>query len=307
MKEQVFFLNMFSDYEPPEELHNALSQAAIVAADIDMEQRSVSVAIHSPLYIPKRLLKTVSKDISESYGLRRLDLVATHPADQLAKIEPEELRDLFVEEDPMARGSLAGAVWQWNEDSLTIYLVANGKDALCKSVPAVQHDLWERFGVAVTITVVAGNALEGQALLDEMEKMRQNTLMDLPVAAVAQKKKSQAAAPAPEAFYGKVFRGQVTAMKDLNLDMGSVIVEGRVFAVDHKELKKRNAWVISFDMTDNTGSVRVNRFMEASEAKPILENVKAGKVLKIQGKLELNRYDSELVLKPFAMMPGSLP
>ena len=30
-------------------------------------------------------------------------------------------------------------------------------------------------------------------------------------------------------------------MKELNLDMGSVIVEGRVFAVDHKELKKRNA------------------------------------------------------------------
>ena len=95
-------------------------------------------------------------------------------------------------------------------------------------------------------------------------------------------------------------------MKELNLNMSSVIVEGKVFAVDHKELKKRNAWVISFDMTDNYGSVRINRFMEANEAKPILENVKVGSVLKVQGRLELNRYDNELVLKPFSMMPGSM-
>ena len=74
----------------------------------------------------------------------------------------------------------------------------------------------------------------------------------------------------------------------------------------HKELKKRNAWVISFDMTDNYGSVRINRFMEANEAKPILDNVKVGSVLKVQGRLELNRYDNELVLKPFAMMPGAM-
>ena len=34
MREQVFFLNMFPDYVPPEALQEALSQAAIAAADI---------------------------------------------------------------------------------------------------------------------------------------------------------------------------------------------------------------------------------------------------------------------------------
>ena len=95
-------------------------------------------------------------------------------------------------------------------------------------------------------------------------------------------------------------------MQELNLDMGSVIVEGKVFAVEHKELKKRNAWVINFDMTDNFGSVRVNRFMENGEAKPILENVKEGCVLRVQGRLQINQFDNELVLKPFAMMPGKM-
>ena len=81
----------------------------------------------------------------------------------------------------------------------------------------------------------------------------------------------------------------------------------KVFAVEHKELKKRNAWVVNFDMTDNTGSIRINRFMEANEAKPILENVKPGAILQIQGKLTEDRYDNEMVLRPYAMQPGSMP
>ena len=306
MKEQVFFLNMFPDYVPPEELEDALSRAAICAADIDPIKKRVEVAIHSHTYIPERLLQKVCNEIRDAYGLNALSLTATHPAEELQKIELEELRDLFVAQDPMARASLAGANWSWNEDVLTVKLAANGKTELESCVPAVANSLRERFAAPVTIRIEAGQALEGQALQEAMEKMRSTIIAERPAASGAPKK----AAPAQqqsEAFFGKPFRGPVTPMKDLNLDMGSVMVEGKVFAVDNKELKKRNAWVISFDMTDNSGSVRINRFLEANEAKPILDNVKVGSVLKVQGKLELNRYDNELVLKPFSMMAGSLP
>jgi hypothetical protein len=39
MSKTVFFLNMFSDYQPPEPLLGLLSQAAITAADIDPEKK----------------------------------------------------------------------------------------------------------------------------------------------------------------------------------------------------------------------------------------------------------------------------
>ena len=91
------------------------------------------------------------------------------------------------------------------------------------------------------------------------------------------------------------------------MDMGTIIVEGKVFAVDHKELTKRNAFVVKFDMTDNTGSIRVSRFLEAKEAAPIIENVKIGSVLRVQGKLIEDRFENDMVLKPYAMMPGAMP
>ena len=299
---------MFPDYEPPEALHAALSQAAIAAADISVEDRSVHVVVHSENYIPQRLMDQVAKEIATLYGLRRMALTATHPADQLTKIESEELMNLFVQRDSMARGSLAGAKWDWEGEHLTIRLVANGKDALMEQVPQVQQVLRERFAAPVTISIETGAALEGKALFEAMETMRGQMMKNLPAASAAKREEKPAASAAPsETFYGKPFKGTAVPMKDLSMDMGTVIVEGKVFAIDHKELKKRNAYVVKFDMTDNTNSVRISRFMEANEAKPILENVNIGSVLRVQGKLIEDRFENEMVLKPYAMQPGSLP
>ena len=296
---------MFPDYEPPEGLRDTLSQAAVVAADIDPQKRRVEVAVHAPQYIPRRHWDHACRQLQENYGLKNLVIHPTYPAQQLTAMEPEDLMALFVEENSMNRGILAGALWHWEEDALRICLKGNGVAQLQESIPAVTEKLRQQFAVPVRLLVEAGSALDGQALFDAMEKLRSSSVAHVAAAPAAQKK------PQPQqesaAFYGKLIRANPIAMKELSLDMGSVVVEGKVFAMDHKELKKRNAWVISFDMTDNTGSVRINRFMEANEAKPILENVKVGSVLKVQGKPELNRYDNEMVLKPFAMQPGTMP
>ena len=308
MEQKINLLNMFSDYEPPEQLRDLLSQAALVAADIDMENRRVHALIHSENYIPKRLLSQVSRDITTLYELHTLTIDSTHPASELAKIEKEELMNLFVSRNSMTRGSLAGADWEWADLYLTIRLKANGRDALLEQVPAVDRELRERFAADVHIDVVAGQAYEGQALFDHMESLRTSMISSLPATgAGTSDKQEKKAAPPSDALYGKPFKGPGVPMNTLSMDMGTVIVEGRVFNVDHKELKKRNAWVVKFDMTDNTGSVRVSRFFEAAEAKPFIENVKVGSVFKVQGKLIEDRFENEMVLKPYALMPGSMP
>ena len=113
MEKTVFLLDMFSDYEPPEGMKAALSQAAIAAADIHLESRSVQVAAHSPSYIPRRLLETAEREVAALYGLSRVEITVTHPASELQKIEPEELMMLFVSRNSMTRGTLAGAKWEW--------------------------------------------------------------------------------------------------------------------------------------------------------------------------------------------------
>ena len=306
MDSNVLLLNMFPDYEPPEALKSAVSQAVIVAADIDPATRTVEVAIYSPDYIPYRYLNQFIRDVEGMYGLKQLRIQPTYPAARCSDMEPDDLMALFVAENSMTRGALAGALWQWEDTCLHIHLKGNGKSLLEECLPSVCRRLGECFGCVITIQIHAGEKLEGTALYEAMEKMRTTAIADLPKANFAEKKQS-APAQASEAIYGKPFKGKIVPMQELSLDMGTVIVQGKVFNIEHKELTKRNAWVINFDITDNASSIRVSRFLENKEAKPILDGVKMGAVVQVQGKPLVDNFTNETVLKPFAIMPGSMP
>ena len=204
----VYFVNMFPDYVPPEDLAMALSQAAIVAADIDPENRRVSVVLHSQTYIPARLLDQAARDVCSLYGLKELELTAAHPETELQKIEEAELMQLFVSRNSMTRGVLAGAKWEWNGSDLTVKLLGNGKAALEELLPQVQTVLRERFAAPVTISIEAGQSLEGKALFDAMDSLRGEMMKGMPAAASRmEKKEDKAAQQAGDTFYGKPFRG----------------------------------------------------------------------------------------------------
>ena len=304
MSEQIGFLHMFCQYQPPEALQSALSQVAITAADIDPDRRKIYVELFCPAYIPQRMLDQAATDICNAYDLRSIDLDAIYPEDQLAFIEPEEILNMFVAVDSMCRGSLAGATYQWEGTTLHIQLKANGKAALLECVNQVTRQLNRRFQTGVSIEIHAGEMLEGQALFDAMKKMRSCMIDELPKSFVTEQK-----AQTPQetgAIFGKPFKGKAVTMSQLNLDMGFVIVEGKVFNLEHKELSKRNAWVINIDITDNTSSVRISRFLENKDAKAILDGVSVGSVIKVQGKLMVDNFTNETVLKPNAIMSGSM-
>ncbi len=133
------------------------------------------------------------------------------------------------------------------------------------------------------------------------EAIRRAAMRDLPSVRPAAPKKRRG----DRLIFGsRPIKKTPVPIAQLQLDMGLVAVEGDVFAVEHRQLKKRNAWIISFDMTDYTGSVRVTKFMPGDEGRPIVEGVKTGQRLFVQGRLNFNRYDSDMVLEPVAIALG---
>ena len=296
---------MFSDYIPDESLRHALDAATICAAEIDPQRRNIWVRTSFLSYIPQKDLQQIGKEISVRYGLNEVCIDPVFPSGELNKIDPNELLQLFVEQDSMSLGTLAGARWNWEGENLTVCLLANGKEELEKCIPSVREIINERFGANIQIEIQPGKCLEGQELYAQMEQMRNSILAEMPAAGSVEAEKPQT--QQPDAIYGKPFKGTPVALKDISLDMGVVIVQGKVFNIEHKELTKRNAWVINFDITDNTSSVRISRFLENKDAKPILEGVAQGAVVQVQGKLQVDNFTNEVVLKPFSIMPGKLP
>ena len=107
--------------------------------------------------------------------------------------------------------------------------------------------------------------------------------------------------PQGKTVFGRAVTKPPTPIGELELDMGMVVVEGDVFAIDNRELKKRGAWVVAFDMTDYTGSIRVNKFFPGEEGKPLVDGIKKGMHLKVQGRLNMDRFYGDMVLEPVAV------
>ena len=112
--------------------------------------------------------------------------------------------------------------------------------------------------------------------------------------------KSKAAQKTPRSgvIMGRAVKGTVTPMEKITLELGKVTVRGEVFDVQTREIQKRSAWLLSFDMTDGTSSIRVSKFMKDERAGEIAVKVKKGMVLTVSGVLGYNRYDGDLMLEP---------
>ena len=310
---KVFFPALFPGFEPPEELAQALERLAVVHAELDRDARTIRLDAQAEKYLAEKQLQTLCRAVEKAYGLKSLELLVRYPEEELPHMDFRDLAQVFIRAFSPSAAILAGAQYTVEDNTVTIHLRANGKDSILQNAKKGEQFLRERFGVTKKIEVEAHSNLEGKALFEETARIRAEALKNTPAIqpsaqapGAAPAARAPRSAPAPQEptgalFYGRPFSGRAVRMDELNLDMFRVIVEGKVFAVQHRELKKRGAWVVCFDMTDYTSSVRVNQFMEAAKAKPIIDNVQAGMWLRVQGKMSFDRYDNEMVLQPTAM------
>ena len=307
---EVYFPALFPGFPLPEELAEALGRLVVVHAELDRETRTIRLDAQAEQYLAEKQLQALCRDIEKEYGLRELKLSVRYPASELPNMDFRDLAQVFIRAFSPSAAILAGAGYEVTDEAVVIRLKANGKDSILQNAKKAEQFLRDRFGVSKKIEVEAHSNLEGRALFEETARIRAEALKNAPAitASVPQggAKASGGAASTPAEptgalFYGRPFSGRPVRMEELNLDMFRVIVEGKVFAVQHRELKKLGAWVICFDMTDYTSSVRVNQFMEAAKAKPIIDNVQPGMWLRVQGKMSFDRYDNEMVLQPNAM------
>ena len=119
-----------------------------------------------------------------------------------------------------------------------------------------------------------------------------------PRASAKPKKAAVRAIPKGRVILGRMPSGSVTAMCEIDISLGNVTVSGEVIAVNSRSVRG-GAWVLSFDMTDNTSSIRVSKFTREDDAKHVVSKIKPGMHLRVSGKLYLDRYEgNDIALDP---------
>ncbi len=311
---KIPFLAMFFEYEPAQELQPVLEQAEILRAEIRQDQRKLNLQVSFPQYVSDSTLRGVKNELLRIYGLRDMEIQAHYPAEDFSKLEGLELSRLMIKQYSPCSAILAGCKWEFGEET-TLSLVANGKDEILPLLPVVERYIYDRFGVKTKILVETNRGNYSEDLFAETEKMRLEAIKSVPAPKFADAKPSAPAskeAPQLEGdmIYGKPFFGNAIKMKDISIDRQDerVIVEGRVFAVEHRQNRQGTATIISFDMTDYTGSVHVGGYFKGDTGKPIADGIKKpGMWIRVQGKIDYDDYTKEVVLRPFAIRPGEAP
>jgi DNA polymerase-3 subunit alpha (Gram-positive type) len=101
-----------------------------------------------------------------------------------------------------------------------------------------------------------------------------------------------------ETLFGKPPKGELTKIAELNQESGRVVIHGEIFAVDTKEIAKTGAVVLSFDITDNTGSIRVSKYIKGDGDKAKALEIKKGMYVRVKGNVTHDRYYNDMVVEP---------
>ena len=275
------FFEMFAKYHPAPALAAQLETWLVTGAVMDSHSRTIEVKLLCADLPAPALLDQVGREVSQIYGLRGVTFRPACPqvpagAEEPMPPPPGEEDAPPPPEDADVPPMEEAVPPAWEAPPAPAAEPAPVPEEPAGGPAAPEEDLSQQ-----------------EKLFRQTEAMRQQAMK----AAMAAHKEARGFSS--QRIYGtRQIKKAPKPMHTLELDMGVVTVEGDVFAVEHRELKKRNAWVISFDITDYTSSIRVSKFMPGDEGTPIVNGVKVGMHLKISGRLNLNRFDNDMVLEP---------
>lgn len=150
----------------------------------------------------------------------------------------------------------------------------------------------EEYGLRI-VTVRQAGAVEKKAQKTELNPNNQ------------QRKK--APPKAGKVIYGKALKRNIVNMCELSVESGQVAVSGEIFTVDSRAISKRDGWVLSFEMTDYTGSVKVSKYFTSKDDRGALESLKTGMFVTVYGSIIMDRYDQDICLQPTGVLFAEKP
>ena len=118
---------------------------------------------------------------------------------------------------------------------------------------------------------------------------------------------NKSAAASGDVLFGKAIKGNPVPLETINLETGDTIVQGEVFFLDSHETSKGNGWVLSAQITDFTGSIKISKFFRNSDDTGKLKELKEGMYLTVQGSVAYNRFDQDISIEPKCIVLSKKP
>lgn len=297
-----------------------------LAVSHDRQQMICHVALDKP--VSRARLDALGKEIAKCYGLTRFSIAPRYQMEGLSDAYLQLLREDLCHRLPSATGLLARSTWKQDGDHLYISMGETARSYLALALRQMQERIEAETGQRILVEAVPLDEGEVEQILEQQRTERvaalKAALDAIPVAEPMPEKprKNLRSRPVSEGnsyarpkvekvaddnlILGKLYSEEPVAIRDALGAFDRVTIKGDVFFVDHREIvskKTGKEWIkLAFDITDNTNSIRVAKFMAKEQAEDIVSAIKTGMHLIVQGKISFDTYEKESVLEPTAIV-----
>lgn len=320
---------VFNPYLADKPLDDDISSAELLKLNINSNNRSITMTAKFGGLVLRDNLFAAEKQISKSelnLGSVRINPIydsKLFSADYFPELYKAVKRDI-----PSINGTLNNAFVTYEEGNLQITLNNGGKSLLdAKGFDkALKRLVAEEFSLEINIIYTGTLEVDGQseeymqAMKNAAEKIERQKIEEsvhdtasneAVTKAVKEKRNSDAVQEIEvregkfllpqiveasiKPFYGRSIRGKIEPISTIVADTGRIVVWGDIFDIEKKVTKSGDKNIFVIDITDYSGSTSVKVFGTIKDT-AILDNLKKGDTVVVQGDVEYDRYAGELML-----------
>lgn len=303
------------------------SQGELTQLNINKQSRLIILSVNFAGLIDRNLLFETEKSITKVLAYHAV--IKPHFPTELFSADYFSQLYIAVRRDiPSINGTLNNAEVKFENNILTINLLNGGKSLLDSKGfdKALVKQIYEEFNLHIsviytgTFEVEENNEEYKAAIQNAQEKINRENLQKAAEfyqeeAETAEKREEKHAEnttteievregkfATPQIIqssirplYGRSIRGKMIPISSISGDSGRIVVWGDVFDIEKKVTKSGDKNIFTIDITDYTGSTTAKVFNSIKES-AVIDNIKKGDTIVIQGDVEYDKYAGELVV-----------
>ncbi len=302
----TFAESLGSGLSMPEELARSLGE--IEHLEIDRETRSMQLRIRCLRLLAHEEIRFLEKSIRSVFELREAMVSPCYAPEMLtAEYLPEliiRLRDCSLP----VNGFFDGSSFSLEGDVLTIRLQNGGESQLeqfgCSERLCTL--IQEEFGRFISVRYAGVTVLDEENVLVQRleQKQKEEKVVARPSEGKAFTFDAQGLPLVPgtmKVVYGRGVKGKPTPLCDVSETTGRVLVWGDVFKMDRFDTRDGIRAILSWYITDYTGSNIVKLMLERDKLGAAAD-VREGDTIVVQGLASYDRYDKEVNIRPDAIV-----
>ncbi|ABO50483.1 DNA polymerase III catalytic subunit, PolC type [Desulforamulus reducens MI-1] len=288
------------------------TQVVSVAVNIRKRQWRLRLNLHRQISNEEiNSLKSALATITPGPVLLEVDFQFVSTQSMGEEINFEYLKEELIKKFPVARCWLQNTQWECKGKKLEITLpdevsleLLRGKKCDLFLEGCIKNIYGLQYKVLFLMKQNADTNDEWCQTQDEMEKILWQKLTAEKVSVQKEKKNGSATGNLDDGIIiGKPIKGEPKPIHEITEEERNIIVEGKVFDVEIKQLKSGRQ-ILTFNITDNTDSIEVKKFLEEDDTETS-ERLKNGSWVIVRGPVQYDKFSQELTVMAYDINLGT--